>query len=142
MINYYSILGITQEATSIEIKKAYRSLAKKYHPDTNPNNKVAQEKFTTITAAYEVLSDEKKRQEYDKKFNLKNTRQSNSSKNKQNSQTTSQATEFDFVKTRQAFENFFGFDASTGEIVKEEKLKRNKNPLDTTDMFERFMGMK
>lgn len=63
--DYYAILGIPKNATTAEIKKAYRNLAKKYHPDANQNSSVAEAKFKEISEAYDVLSDEKKRQMYD-----------------------------------------------------------------------------
>ena len=61
----YDILGVARTAAPDEIKKAYRRLAKKYHPDVNPGNKAAEEKFKEVTAAFEVLSDPKKRSLYD-----------------------------------------------------------------------------
>ena len=61
----YDIIGIPRTATADEIKKAYRRLAKKYHPDVNPGNKAAEEKFKEITAAFDVLSDPKRRKLYD-----------------------------------------------------------------------------
>uniref|UniRef100_UPI0040579242 DnaJ C-terminal domain-containing protein n=1 Tax=Candidatus Electrothrix sp. TaxID=2170559 RepID=UPI0040579242 len=64
-MEYYKILGVDKTATAAEIKKAYRKLAQKYHPDKNPDNKEAEAKFKEISEAYAVLSDEKKRQEYD-----------------------------------------------------------------------------
>nr|WP_284345834.1 molecular chaperone DnaJ [[Clostridium] colinum] len=63
--DYYEVLGVSKGATDSDIKKAYRKLAKKYHPDANPNNQEAEAKFKEATEAYEVLSDEKKRQTYD-----------------------------------------------------------------------------
>ena len=63
--DYYKILGVGQNASGDEIKKVYRTLAKKYHPDANPGNKAAEEKFKEISEAYYVLSDAKKRREYD-----------------------------------------------------------------------------
>jgi molecular chaperone DnaJ len=63
--DYYESLGLTKEATAEEIKKAYRSLAKEWHPDKNPNNKEAEEKFKEISEAYEVLSDPDKKNKYD-----------------------------------------------------------------------------
>jgi len=64
-MEYYKILGVDKTASAAEIKKAYRKLAVKYHPDKNPDNKEAEAKFKEISEAYAVLSDEKKRQEYD-----------------------------------------------------------------------------
>jgi molecular chaperone DnaJ len=63
--DYYAILGVDRDAKPEEIKKAFRRLARKYHPDVNPNNKYAEEKFKGISEAYEILSDEKKRKVYD-----------------------------------------------------------------------------
>ncbi len=62
---YYQLLGVSRTASGDEIKKAYRKLAMKYHPDRNPDNKEAEERFKEATEAYEVLSDAQKRQIYD-----------------------------------------------------------------------------
>ena len=63
--DYYEVLGVSKTATPDEIKKAYRKLAIKYHPDKNPDDKNAEEKFKEAAEAYEVLSNEEKRQKYD-----------------------------------------------------------------------------
>lgn len=65
MKNYYEILGVAKTASADEIKKAYRALALKYHPDKNPGDETAEEKFKELAGAYEILRDPKKRQEYD-----------------------------------------------------------------------------
>lgn len=66
MVDYYRTLGIPRNATEVEIKKAYRKMAMRWHPDKNPNNpELAGRKFKEISEAYEVLSDERKRKIYD-----------------------------------------------------------------------------
>lgn len=65
MKDYYEILNVSKDASLDEIKAAYRKLAKKYHPDLNPNDKEAEQKFKEINEAYEVLSDPEKRRRYD-----------------------------------------------------------------------------
>lgn len=64
--DYYAVLGVTKKASQDEIKKAYRKLAVRYHPDKNQGNKSAEEKFKEISEAYEVLGDPEKRKQYDK----------------------------------------------------------------------------
>ncbi len=64
--DYYKILDLKKDAKADEIKKAYRKFARKYHPDVNPNDKSAEDKFKEIQEAYDVLSDEKKRKVFDR----------------------------------------------------------------------------
>lgn len=63
--DYYEVLGVGRNADAAQIKKAYRKLAKKYHPDTNAGNAEAEQKFKEVTEAYDVLGDEEKRKMYD-----------------------------------------------------------------------------
>ena len=65
MPDYYKLLEVDKNADEAELKKAYRKLARKYHPDVNPNDPEAEKKFKEISEAYHVLSDPKKRQQYD-----------------------------------------------------------------------------
>src|SRR6516162_3701144 len=63
--DYYELLGVSRKASAKDIRAAFRKLARKYHPDLNPGDKAAEEKFKQLQEAYDVLSDSKKRQMYD-----------------------------------------------------------------------------
>src|SRR5947199_8758222 len=63
--DYYETIGVPREAKEDEIRKSYRKLARKYHPDLNPGDKSAEDRFKSVQEAYDILSDPKKRQMYD-----------------------------------------------------------------------------
>src|SRR5919198_660575 len=64
--DYYEVLGVARGASDKDIRNAYRKLARKFHPDLNPNDKAAETKFKEVSEAYEVLSDAEKRKKYDR----------------------------------------------------------------------------
>ena len=63
--DFYKVLGVAEDASDADIKKAYRKLARKYHPDQHPGDAEAERKFKEVAEAYDVLSDKKDREEYD-----------------------------------------------------------------------------
>lgn len=143
MKNYYEILEVSPKASAEEIKKAYRKLARKYHPDVNPGNKEAEEKFKEINEAYNILIDESKRKNYDDKINgTDEPRKENVRYAKKENVTKGGPTKFDFEDVERTFERFFGFNPRTKEVsIKKEKDKK-KNPLDASDMFEKYFGVR
>lgn len=70
--NYYEVLGVPQNADAETLKHAYKELAKKYHPDLNPNDKIAEENFKRLIEAYNILSDPQKRTVYNERFKPEN----------------------------------------------------------------------
>ncbi|MCT4509795.1 MAG: DnaJ domain-containing protein [Tepidibacter sp.] len=139
MKNLYEILEINKDASQNEIKKAYRRLAKKYHPDRNPNDKCAGDKFREVAQAYEILSDEKLRKEYDDKllnFKKENKTNDHFSKSKKNNSKKTSGMNVDFE-----FEKFFGFNPKTKETTEDFKNK-SKDPFDTTNIFNSFFKVK
>lgn len=108
-MDLYEILGVGKNAKEKEIKKAYRGLAMKFHPDRNPGDKLAEDNFKQLQEAYEVLSDSNKRAEYDR-FGTVGRRQPEATKPKpQNSHAES--------AFKNAFEEFFGGDQDRGRSV-------------------------
>jgi len=142
-VNPYAILGVSKDAGEDEIKKAYRKLAKKYHPDVNRNNPLAAQKFKEVGEAYRVLSDKQARRSYDEAAR-KMDEAAEDARRQPTGAPTGDA--FDIANMAQgmpsSFERYFGFDPQTGKITREEKLnvdaRKKKNPLDMTAMFNSF----
>ncbi|MRT92239.1 DnaJ C-terminal domain-containing protein [Ancylomarina sp. 16SWW S1-10-2] len=113
-INYYKILGVSKTATEKEIKASYRKLARKYHPDLNPDNKKAELKFKEINEANQVLSDPENRKKYDKYGeDWKRGEESEKAQQQYQSQNRSRQQDFSDREYSDFFESMFGGRASS-----------------------------
>lgn len=110
MVDHYKVLGVKETAPQEEIKKAYRILAKKYHPDINPDNPEADIKFKEIGEAYEILGDEVKRAEYNKSLHgqPKNQGFKADGVRKKNQGRPGPINPMDIINFSRSFENFMG----------------------------------
>ena len=138
-MDYYRILEIKEDADFSEIKKKYRKLAIKYHPDKNPGDDEAVKKFREITEAYEILGDEKKRKEYDNKRKFKNGQENNKNlKNKNNFSDNNFSFGKEFFKSasemKEMFENSFN-------LNKMGKKKAEMEKENIKGRFENFFDM-
>ena len=141
-MDYYKILEVSENADILKIKKQYRKLAMKYHPDKNAGDEKAAKKFREITEAYEVLSNEEKRKEYDYKRENENNHTKNKNdkenfKNKYSENNFSFGKEFfkSAAEMKGMFENSFGLDKMAKNKVKAEKES-------VKSRFESFFDMK
>lgn len=125
-LNPYAILGVSKDAGEDEIKKAYRKLAKKYHPDVNRNNPAAEQKFKEVGEAYQILSDKQARRSYDE---AAQKTAAAAKEPRRQSTDTSDGGAFDIANMAQgmqgSFERYFGIDPQTGKVTREEKLNVN-----------------
>lgn len=139
MENLYEVLGIAQDAGGDEIKKAYRRLSKKYHPDANPGSREAEEQFARVAEAYSVLQDPEKRRKYD--LTLKKGGK-NPSMEKAAGGHGNGGVDFSDLESR--FSQFFGFNPGreTADRAGAGMGKGRKNPIDMTDVFEKYMGIR
>ena len=138
MTDYYKLLGVTPTTTQVEIKKAYRKLAKKYHPDANPGDTEAEQMFKLISEAYTVLSDETKKANYDRQQSGTGPdNEKNPNSRSMYHQTPDMSME-DLFKNSGAFENYFGFNPRS----KSNTLNKNENikPVKTEDAFKQIFG--
>lgn len=152
MSNLYRILGVSETASEEEIKKAYKTLSKKYHPDANPGNREAEAHFREISGAYAVLQNPQKRQEYDKALQKNRNRKENfrgradtGPSGRKHAAPFGGNGNMDFRSMEEQFQQFFGFRPKTGKPDKDNihaDGKAKTNPIDMTEMFERYMGIK
>ncbi len=143
MTDWYQVLGVPRQATEEMIKKAYRRLAKTYHPDTHQGNQEYENKFRQISEAYSILSDKEKRKKYDKKLQDSEFVEEKERTKENRRGETPKAETIDFRNVYRNFEQFFGFNPDTKDILNEDKLKQKAgNPLDASVLFEQFMGIK
>jgi len=125
-IDYYEILGISKTATEKDIKTAYRKLARKYHPDLNPENKQAEKKFKEINEANEVLSNTENRKKYDKYGpNWKQGEEFEKAKRHQKRKSQQQSSQEDFTNEQYSdfFESMFGGRRTTYSQSRSPKFK-------------------
>ncbi len=142
MRDLYKILGIQKSATLDEIKKAYRKLAKKYHPDIIGNNEAARNKFQEISAAYQILENDEKRKKYDEELNGINNQNIRRNSTVKSSYGKTSANYNPFVNGNNfssQFESFFGFNPDTNQKT---QAKKSDNPLNTNTMFQSFFNPK
>ncbi|MEM8719310.1 MAG: J domain-containing protein [Cyanobacteria bacterium P01_G01_bin.39] len=137
--NYYEMLGVTKNASSNEIKKAYRTLAIKYHPDRNLGNKAAEEKFKDINEAYEILSDQTRRVQYDQSISKKNFINKTSFNNfGRNNGTTARKT--DRPRSRVDPQDYRPGTTKTERVVRSRTLRRDIEAKLTLGLNEAYRG--
>lgn len=144
MVDYYAVLEIHEEADLATIKKSFRVLAKKYHPDLNPDDETAAEKFIEVNEAYNILSDEKARKRYDRSRKKKTEQGA-----KQQEKTTGEQPNYKYNESESAavnfenwdeqFESFFGFNPKSNQ-VDPTKIRKKETQEKTNQAFEDFFG--
>lgn len=134
MKNYYSVLGVTQGADYESIKAAYRKLAKENHPDLHPGDAAKEEIFKTVNEAWQTLSDDKKRREYDLTLSGAGRKPAAAQKNR-----TAPVGKVDIEEMMKNFGGIFSEEALQNEA---EKKAAGKAPFASDEMFRKFMGFK
>ncbi len=145
MKDYYKILQVERTATQEEIKKSFRKLAKKFHPDVNKNNPKAEEVFKEMNEAYGILGDENKRAEYDNRLfgkeeqTQRGFQQKTNFEDRPSRRKRTQSAAPNFQNTGNIFENFFGFDPN-GESVNMSYNNENVRPMKTSEAYKHIFG--
>lgn len=145
MNDYYKILQVEKTATQDEIKKSFRELAKKFHPDASPDNPKVEAVFKEINEAYSVLSDESKKESYDRRMfgagtnDYENYNSSKTVKNNASYRPQPNISAQSFASSSAIFENFFGFQPKSDS----QDIKRNNDkvkPMKTSEAFDAIFG--
>lgn len=139
-INYYSVLGVQRTDSEGTIRKAYRNLAKKYHPDLNPGDTAAEKRMREIGEAWEVLGDAEKRKKYDSELDGGPKKAPFTAGPSKTPQPNRPITQEDFFNMSRGFDNMFSPDAIKNSANR--KQSSRQNPIDTTGFFEQVMGFK
>jgi len=143
--DFYKILGVSRTSSQDEIRNAYRGLAKKHHPDSNPNDPNAEERFKQINEAYTALYDDEKRAEYDRKAFGEAGHQYGGTPGADeatgNTRGQSNINYQDFARTGAIFEDFFSFNPKTKEHTLNRK-DENIKPVKTKDAFDAIFNKK
>ena len=140
MKNYYNVLGTKQTDSIDTIKQAYRKLAKKYHPDRNPGDKIAEAKMREIVDAWQVLGDEQKRKAYDQELTGVKDKTTFTPEQSSTKQPSRPMTQEDFFHMSKIFDGVLNPEAIRNSA------KQNKSqptePIDTAGFFEHVAGFK
>lgn len=137
MKDYYKILGVERQASDEQLKKAYRKLAKQYHPDVVKNDSKKQERMYEIQEAYECLGNADKRKKYDADW----SRMSQDPVKKTRDAGMKAASSGQKMPDLSPFERFFGFTPGKGmETYQDKKAKKPEGPIRTDDLFASFFG--
>ncbi|AIQ14242.1 DnaJ domain-containing protein [Paenibacillus durus] len=149
MADFYELLDVGRDASEAEIKRAYRKLAKKYHPDTNQGSKEAAQKFKQIHEAYETLRSEASRQAYDVRMRQgrKEGKQAEGGRTRSGGDRAGHAERKSFTASDPAamakeFERFFGFHPKTGKGTPGASGKKAGEPVNADGLFNQFFGFR
>ena len=137
--NYYAILGVKQTDSDDAIKKAYRKLAKQYHPDLNPGDKAAEAKMQEIGEAYEVLGDADSRKKYDEELAGGPKQKPFTAGPGTAPRSSRPMTQEDFLNMTRNFDSMFSQEAIKNSI---NQGKASRKPMDTSNFFEKVIGFK
>jgi len=140
--NYYAVLGVKQTDSADVIRKAYRQLAKKYHPDLNPGDKAAEEKMRGIGEAWETLGDEAKRKKYDQELSGGVKKKPFTATHSTVPKSDRPMTQEEFARMNNVFDQTLSWEAIKNSADQKKTGQSSNDPLNTDAFFEAFMGFK